>query len=364
MDEVRLQIRNALLHGANILGQMESLRGQQDTQSDRSRHRFGEDAQNDALAVLQQSVPPDIAKSLVAEIAGMLRNLPPRDDRSLYDFWVLALNLQIIRHIARNYYPKTPLPWLDTLGIGHVNASVKAFGGEYVLVFQSGTKAFTNLVSKVLIGVWKEFSRIVHGHPELTAPDHIRKVLQDIDATQAFGTLLHAYLFLGHPVAGTLVLLDERSANVASHLETAMDRFIVGHEYAHVLRGHHPGDEHQYENELEADSIGLALMLESMQEWDNVISFCGAYLIVVLHDIIMRAVSKIQGYKYSPSTYPSGYHRCVNLLATCERKGLLTVPMEQIAIAEGYKVGELYNIIEPGLLKEASKPRRLASIWT
>jgi len=154
---------------------------------------------------------------------------------------------------------------------------------------------------------------------------------------------------------------------IASKFETAMDRFIVSHEYAHILHRHEPGGEpRQRQNqEKEADRTGLLLMLESWtgDEEDYVIPFCAAHVVIAVQQMIMGTVYSVTGRVDAQRNYSTALERKVNLMAVCERTRRLTPMMEQTALGLLGTLEALYRIIEPSLLETAKIGRPLAHLW-
>ena len=354
VEELRRSISSSLTAGADILGRARRLKQQGVPSHDPAAM---------TEAVLREVMTADAASRAVKEIHEQIHRLPPNPEHAGFAYWVTALNLQLLRHTAGKFYDETPLPWIDIIDLGHVNACVTRLDGEYILLFQSGAKAFTNLISKAFIAVQAELGMATGGRPELLAAGSLGEVLSGLKATQTFESIIHAYLFQGHPVGGEIAWLGEREAGVASIIERSMDRFVIGHEYAHVLERHQPGNI-DHEMELKADGVGLLLMLDTMRpEWpDLVMPFTAAHLIVAMQECITTAVYKIVGRPVPLHAHPRAWHRSVNLMATCERRGALTSVMEQCAVGFVQSFLQLWAVCEPHLLNEA-RGRALAPIW-
>lgn len=330
------------------------------------------DPRGGATRLLSEVLQPEEIPSSLAEIDSVLKAIPDKAKRWSCEFWLLAANLQVIRYIAKSHFDETPLPLFDSLAVGHVHAATKTVGGNHLLIFQSGTKVFTNLFTKALVGIWTQFPLILRALDDLRE-DQIIGALSGIDAIGELTKIIHGYLFLGFPGAGAHIQLDEGLRTWAGSVERGIDRFLVAHEYAHILLRHRSQDldrAQRREQEIQADSYAIVFMLESMRGKDETYSmpYLGAHLIIWLQEMIMRTVYSIKKREFNRESlqgYPSAYERCINLMATCERKGILNQLMEQNAMAIPPILGTLYRlIIEPSLLETASRGRQLASIWS
>lgn len=318
-----------------------------------------------AADVLKQWMPAEEADARIREIDGVLKIIGEHK-RPSFEFWTLGMNLQTIRSVAARSGDVTPMPLFDSIGHGQVHAMVKSFGEHQLLVFQSGTKAFTNLFSKAFVSIWLSMSRELHGKPDRIDDDYVLAFMRDLEATAALQRMMHAYLFLGRPWGGVTVFLPEGpQAEMAGKLEIAIDLFMIGHEYAHILHAHESDTTlSRRDKELAADKTGLLLMLEAFDRGreDFVIPFSGAYLIIVVQEMIMRTVHTIVSRPFDSYGYPRAIERCVNLLAICGRAGILTPTIEQVALGMGVMLTKLYSLIEPALIEEG-KQRRLSNIW-
>jgi len=318
-----------------------------------------------AAHVLKRWMPAEEAEARIREIDEVLKFVG-ENRRPSYEFWTAGINLQTIRSVVERRGGRAPMPLFDNIGHGQVHAMVKSFGQRHLLIFQYGAKAFTNLFSKALVSVWLRMTQELHGRPDLIDDDHVLAFMRTLDATTALQKMMHGYLFLGKPWGGASVSLPEGpQAEMAGKLEVAMDLFIVAHEYAHILYEHESNRRlSRHDKELAADQLGLSLMFGAFEgdREDFVLPFCGAYLIIGVQEMIMRTICKIIGQPFDTNNYPAAIERCVNLLAICERSGMLTQMMEQVAMGMGVVVMKLYSLIEPALIDEG-KHRPLSNIW-
>jgi hypothetical protein len=157
VDEIRREIR------ALLLTFMDRIHDVQEKRAATKQPLRGawEEAREDARIVLSAKLAADEVELALAEGDSILKGLPDNPSRGPYEFWVLAVNLQLIRTMAKRHFQQTPLPQFDVVSQFYVNAGVKAFGEHHCLFFQTGAKAFTNLFAKVLILLWTDWSKEV-----------------------------------------------------------------------------------------------------------------------------------------------------------------------------------------------------------
>jgi hypothetical protein len=100
--------------------------------------------------------------------------------------------------------------------------------------------------------------------------------------------------------------LDPGHTQLAEALITSIEYFIVGHEYAHIILGHlsdtGPKDDAptaeveaiQWDNEFNADAVGLMLALTAAEQFDYATSFAAVGIFFETLDVVDRAVSLLQ----------------------------------------------------------------------
>jgi hypothetical protein len=112
----------------------------------------------------------------------------------------------------------------------------------------------------------------------------------------------------GRVTAAPQYNIDSPYDRFTAILRQSMELFIMGHEYAHIILGHlenqdtkkkhlTPQDIYNilfsWDQELEADSLGLPLMLSAMgagQKYDHLdLHYCGAELFFSGYEILERA---------------------------------------------------------------------------
>jgi hypothetical protein len=151
----------------------------------------------------------------------------------------------------------------------------------------------------------------------------IRRQLATIpEIRERFFDVLAAYVVAGHPHAARPYLPDPQVSLVASSLRSSMELFVLGHEYGHLLAGHLDDRNTcaamlpdvdakeiatSWKQELEADAIGLELMLcaQMKKGWDLALSFWGADFFFGCIDVVERAVGILRDGKEEMSLSPT-----------------------------------------------------------
>jgi hypothetical protein len=362
IDEFRAAIRNCLLEVYQRLDANQHEKKDSATSED----VWGWNAaRTEAIKHLKLCIPADKLGLYLLEADSNLLILPRHHSRTPYQYWCVARDLQIIRYFMSLYFDDLPLPIFDVVDLGHFNAYVKRFNGEHLLVFQTGSRGFANLFAKAFIAVLTELGNDTGVNFDSDDPlslSDLRKASKSIEALQK---LFHAYLFLGDPHAGQDVSLDHERRMAAWFIELGMNRFVIAHEYAHIVFEHAGSRLSRYDQEAEADRIGAILMLESMRALtdDPTLAFCGAHIAVALQQKIAVTVSCISNEPLALGGYPSSFSRMANLMAACEQRGILTAPMEATAIRMLKTVNSLYSLLEPELVDTAKRGRQLAKLW-
>ncbi|WP_440955046.1 hypothetical protein ACSAZK_16050 [Methanosarcina sp. Mfa9] len=128
------------------------------------------------------------------------------------------------------------------------------------------------------------------------------------EASKRFNELILSYIFYGQPGAAPQYFLDRNPMELASLLRKSLELFAVGHEYSHIILGHmqksrmmmHDVESLEvneiifdWENEIQADMLGLKLMLSCMMKngFDLALSYAGADLFFGFLNIIEKSVS-------------------------------------------------------------------------
>lgn len=203
-------------------------------------------------------------------------------------------------------------PIFGTLPTGDIQAVTYGLKGsnEYLIVFESDLFHFCNLLSKIIARALP-FDRITDGERTefSTDIDKIRKNIEyNNEILQRFQELIIAYLIKGKVVRAPQYYLKAPYTMIAENLRDSMELFVMGHEYAHILLNHLKGKESfaqvldfesayniifKWEEEFEADSLGLLLMIGAMKNigYDNSLSYWGAECFCSGYEVIEKGKS-------------------------------------------------------------------------
>ncbi|MHB8602761.1 MAG: M48 family metalloprotease [Nitrosotalea sp.] len=206
--------------------------------------------------------------------------------------------------------PNFTRPIFGTLPMGQINAT--SYGGfennEYLITFEWELFQFCNLLSKI-VAYAMPFRRESDGIIFLTDEKTVQQRIQNEPMlTKRFRELIVAYLTKGRVTAAPQYNIDSPYDKFTAILRHSMELFIMGHEYAHILLGHlenqdtkkkhlTPQDVYNilfsWDQELEADSLGLPLMLSAMtsEKTHNhlALHYCGAELFFSGYEILERS---------------------------------------------------------------------------
>jgi hypothetical protein len=209
-----------------------------------------------------------------------------------------------------------PTPTFGTLETGQVNAMTIAVpgAGDHVIVFEEQLFIFALLMSKAVAQAVPYREEDGQYRFAVGDDDIIAEMTRNSAAQHRFNQALLAYAVSGRTTdAPQYVLEDVVQMRLTAWLLDAMELFVVGHEYGHVLLGHLtetnaqrrmlpadvPVDEIEYSwlQEHAADRIGMMLSIKAMGEKHGVdlsIGACGAALFLGSMDVMDRAVSLLR----------------------------------------------------------------------
>ena len=198
-------------------------------------------------------------------------------------------------------------PTFGTLPVGSLNATTYGFtNNEYLIVFETELLQFCNLISKIIaksIPIQKENDKIGFQFDEKMIVERIEK--ENIILIR-FKELILGFLLTGRATSASQYILESPFNKIADHLRLAMEVFIMGHEYAHILLRHLGDKETQkqilntndvfnviysWSQELDADVLGLPLMLIALKEEGRRypdLSYSGAELFFSAYEVIER----------------------------------------------------------------------------
>jgi hypothetical protein len=355
-----------------------------------------------------EDLPPDFmsAHSLTAEMVREVRarflqqlaevELPSRFE----DPWsYLQIEEQdtLIREIIGE---SCPVVAFGTLPLGRINAASISVpdSDDFVVVVEQGLVYFAKHAA----------ATAVQGLPSQLDAGELRFIV-DLDAIErhvddneaafrSFSELVSAYLFTGDPAASKVPRLSEDISLIAATLEQSILRFVLAHEYGHILAGHCRRIEgltiephgvvldeidYSWEEELEADEKGMTWTLSAgaRQQEFSILTFAGIDLFLSFHAILEKAAvivrfgeTKTTGTKTHPPSESRRARlrdilRTRLLFQTISRQGHLVfddpVGAQLIEMAQAMEVmfERWFKRLVPELEEAHRSGRSLAPLW-
>jgi len=269
----------------------------------------------------------------------LLRERLPSVDREPFLFWEAVVNKVAIEIGARRIgYHVIPEVLFDTLERASVNAvTLKVDGTEdYIVLIDLGLLLFTSLTATILEDAWRQLPRQLlefDGVPDYDAVSFA--VNKKPGLPLRFGRLLTSALLeedflhstpgiMSDDVVGSNPFIKPVSANdpVAGKLPSAIEVFMLGHEYGHILANHLSGAEAPdsgikvfkfdagsaipvelsdeartyWNQEVQADAIALDLVFEVARQrgWYFDVAFAGVDLFLSCVDYLEKGVNVIR----------------------------------------------------------------------
>lgn len=199
---------------------------------------------------------------------------------------------------------------------GDVNAhAIQAPNGGWLILLNRGIISFAYKAARAF-AIHFRFD----GDPEKSAPERER-------TADLIATVFDWYLVTGIPL-GPDFDIEPRQMAVASRIATEAEKFIVAHEVGHHLLGHVAAGTRSmlvagqavkamdvsYQQELDADHMGLRLSLESItstEPFDYNLAYAGI-------EMFLQVVSLLEAYAAAPEsdTHPSAAERLAALRKT------------------------------------------------
>jgi hypothetical protein len=287
--------------------------------------------------------------------------------------------------IAKSRNPLKLRPIVGSLPVGPVNAmTFRACPSlEYVVAFQRQLLSFALLFSKAVVFAFpRNNTDPMKGRFSLEEVDW-RKRLKDVpDIKHRFRQVFLAYLLYGEPARAPQYFLDEPYNSFAVDIMESMERFIMGHEYGHIVLNHVPDcnqdvsaeasvDElmTSQEQELEADAYGLFLAILSQQDKKSAnVTYGGADLFLTCLDVIERGIAVLmtgqENVDTTPTTHPSAHDRRTALRAVAP-KLIKGDPQRLIALGSTTEavVEELWKYVKGHLVFQRELGRTLSPIF-
>ena len=175
-------------------------------------------------------------------------------------------------------------PFFGTLPSGNVNALTCFCDDGYLIIFESDIFYFCNMLSKIIVSslpIKNDNGRI---SLNLNEDAIIERLENNSIILKHFVELVIGYVIGGSPRTAPHYLADGPYSSFASVMTQAMERFVMGHEYSHILLQHQPMSNGKiglidikdmyykifsWPQEYTADYLGLQLMFHSMNRYGN-----------------------------------------------------------------------------------------------
>jgi hypothetical protein len=256
-----------------------------------------------------------IRDQITRTAAESVRQAPSRyEDPLMYSILVeLASSIETAAAQTGMTVPHRPV--LGSLPHGQVNALTILVPGtsEHIVLFESQMFLFASLLSKAVArafpltsrdGEWLSFSA--------QQADIERRIDSDPSVLRRFTEVVLAYAMTGRPGDAPQYVEDSPHGLIAGHLREALELFVLGHEYGHVIGGHLttatrtaallPGEDtealdYSWRQEHEADVYGAMLAVSAMmrvKRLDGALSYWGSDLFFSAMDVMDRAVSLLR----------------------------------------------------------------------
>jgi hypothetical protein len=287
-----------------------------------------------------------------------------------------------IQAVAAEWLGEPPSwPAIATLPSGEVNAlahEVPGSGGRYAVFFDDGLLDFTNLFATAT-GFAMPISESPGGFVFSPVESKVRRRLVEDGAPAArFLEVMVAYVVGGDALtAGSHDGLDQRWTGFGELRGDAMNLFVLGHEFGHVIARHSrapsadprrisadlpPEVDDAWFQEFQADTYGTRLSMAALLARNYGVGLCamGAELFFGAVDTIDRTVSMLEhGDEEHPRTGLSHTHPPASLRREFFRTKLIPQLLPEEAAAEAVTVCEtteqvislLWETIRPSLVE-------------
>jgi hypothetical protein len=199
------------------------------------------------------------------------------------------------------------------LATGQLNAMTMAVPGHpetYLIALEDGIISFCSFVCHIISCA---VPHVVGESGEATFNLNDRKAEEWVDKSSElvnqFTELVARYVVIGNVHGVQIPAISAGCLRLSEMLTYAVDYFIVGHEYAHVLVGHFDDAgirketlpiieaesfAYSWQQELDADIVGAILAMLAIEQLDYATGFAGIEIFFGMFDVIDRAVSVLQ----------------------------------------------------------------------
>ncbi len=192
---------------------------------------------------------------------------------------------------------RLPSPWLATLASGDVNARIveEARTRSKVMFFEHGLFLYFRDIAKLAAWAAPPLSDAQLFDDETLARLEPR-YMRPFQSTGYFAGTLLAYAASGTPLAsGAPIPEPTHNLNLAIVLLNHMERFVMAHEIAHLVRGHlDEAPSPQQEFEADASSLMLITLLSERRHGSWAMGYWAAELALVAMNFLYRAVGLME----------------------------------------------------------------------
>ena len=200
-------------------------------------------------------------------------------------------------------------PFFGTLTTGNVNAKTCFCDDGYLIIFESEIFYFCNLLSKIVVSSFPFENTLNNPHLVLDENAVLNRLENNPEILRHFWELIIGYVIGGSPRSAPQYVAEGPYSTFASVMTQAMERFVMGHEYSHILLRHKPVRNGQiglaniqdvyykmfsWPQEYTADYLGLQLMFHAMNRNGNTnlgVNYCSVEVFFMGFEIMNRAIS-------------------------------------------------------------------------
>jgi hypothetical protein len=197
-------------------------------------------------------------------------------------------------------------PTMGTLPLGAANASAihVPFTDQFVIVFQENLFPFINLLAKVVAAAIPADGSVEPAEFFYALDGIDAKIATNSVISERFSELLISYLFEGRPHANGQYILVQPYRSYTEILIQAAELYVLGHEHAHIIKGHlplnglaealsEPEIAFSWAQEFEADEVAAMLAINAIgnRRYDITFGYLGADFFCSAMVILSEAVS-------------------------------------------------------------------------
>ncbi|MEX2153964.1 MAG: hypothetical protein WD825_11545 [Gemmatimonadaceae bacterium] len=362
------------------------------------------DAERESIALLRQKLDPAFLErvlesfhpdhrdhmrdELTKSFSGGTEPFTPYEN----PFWQTILgdiSTDLEAVIAKLSLPRPHRIWFGSLPSRRVNALAlkhRLVPGRFVL-FESHFFVFALLFTKAVAYALPFKETAEGGLTFSTAEEDVeRHIRGDGRAIQRFSEALLAYVLDGTPVKAPSYIQEWQPSKAATEFREALEYFVMGHEYGHVLAGHleiahgsgalmsfsEEADElvASHQQEFEADWMGLMLTFHALKDrTDLTLVYTGVELFFTIVELVYRAVAKLSAAEESDRPYTHDAHpppevrlerlaEAVRYLVPNNAERILAFP-----VGVRHATTLLWEAAEARLDQAVSEGAQLAPIW-